>query len=89
MTKKKRGSIFLYIDIIAVLTQQKDYQTARRYWNKLAQRLRSEGSVQLVTNCRRLKMRSADSKWRDTTVADIQTLSRIIYNLFRVQKQSQ
>ena len=28
------------IDIIAILTEQKDPQTARKYWNKLNQRLR-------------------------------------------------
>ena len=35
---------FSVIDIIQVLTQQADYQTARKYWNKLKQRLTKEGS---------------------------------------------
>ena len=43
------------IDIIAVLTEQEDFQTARKYWNKLSQRLREEGS-EVVTNCHRLKL---------------------------------
>ena len=30
---------FSVIDIIQVLTQQPDYQTARKYWNKLKERL--------------------------------------------------
>lgn len=30
-------------DIIQVLTQQPDYQTARKYWNKLKERLNKEG----------------------------------------------
>jgi len=42
------------VDIIQVLTQQTDYQTARKYWNKLKERLGKEDS-QLVTNCHRLK----------------------------------
>ena len=44
---------FSVIDIIQVLTQQPDYQTARKYWNKLKERLNKEGS-QLVTNCHQL-----------------------------------
>jgi DNA-damage-inducible protein D len=30
---------FSVIDIVQVLTQQADYQTARKYWNKLKERL--------------------------------------------------
>ncbi len=30
---------FSVVDIIQVLTQQADYQTARKYWNKLKGRL--------------------------------------------------
>ncbi len=47
---------FSVIDIVQVLTQQPDYQTARKYWNKLKQRLGKEGS-QRMTNCHPLKMR--------------------------------
>ena len=43
------------IDIIAFLTDQEDFQTARKYWNKLSQRLREEGSG-MVTNCHQLKI---------------------------------
>jgi DNA-damage-inducible protein D len=32
---------FSVVDIIQVLTQQPDYQTARKYWNKLKERLRT------------------------------------------------
>jgi hypothetical protein len=35
--------------------QQSDYQTARKYWNKLRERLEKEGS-ESVTNCHRLKV---------------------------------
>jgi hypothetical protein len=34
---------------------------ARKYWNKLKERLVKEGS-QLVTNCHRLKLPAADGK---------------------------
>ncbi|VAW87123.1 Prophage antirepressor [hydrothermal vent metagenome] len=56
---------FSVIDIVQVLTQQADYQTARKYWNKLKQRLDKEGS-QLVTNCHQLKMTATDGKQRVT-----------------------
>jgi prophage antirepressor-like protein len=45
---------FSVVDIAAVLTEQGDAQKARKYWNKLSQRLREEGS-EVVTNCHRLK----------------------------------
>ena len=35
---------FSVIDIIRALIQQPDYQTARKYWNKLKERLIKEGS---------------------------------------------
>ena len=57
---------------------EKDYQSARKYWNKLAQRLRDEGSEQTVTNCHQLKLQADDGKMRKTDVADIKTIFRII-----------
>ena len=52
---------FSVVDIIQVLIQQPDYQTVRKYWNKLKERLKKEGS-QSVTNCHRLKLEAADGK---------------------------
>lgn len=49
---------FSVVDIIAALLEQPDYQTARKYWNKLKERLKKEGS-QSVTNCHRLKLTDA------------------------------
>ena len=45
---------FAITDVVGVLTENPDYNTARKYWNKLKQRLSDEGS-QLVTNCHQLK----------------------------------
>jgi hypothetical protein len=45
---------FSVVDIVKILTTQPDYQTARKYWNKLAERLKKEGS-QVVTKCHQLK----------------------------------
>ncbi len=54
---------FSVVDIIAALIQQPDHQTARKYWNKLKERLKKEGS-QSVTNCHQLKLPAADGKMR-------------------------
>jgi prophage antirepressor-like protein len=56
---------FSVVDIAAVLTGQGDAQKARKYWNKLSQRLREEGS-EVVTNCHRLKLPAEDGKLRKT-----------------------
>jgi len=71
---------FSIIDVIAVLTDQPDYQTARKYWNKLKQRLKDEGN-ETVTNCHQLKMTAADGKKRLTDVADTEQLLRIIQSV--------
>jgi predicted adenine nucleotide alpha hydrolase (AANH) superfamily ATPase len=68
---------FSVVDIIQVLVQQPDYQTARKYWNKLKERLKKEGS-QSVTNCHRLKLEAADGKKYLTDVARVETLLRLV-----------
>lgn len=47
---------FSVVDVVGVLTDSPDYNTGRKYWNKLKQRLKEESS-ELVTNCHQLKMR--------------------------------
>src|SRR5690606_35566289 len=71
---------FSVIDIVQVLTQQPDYQTARKYWNKLKERLKKEGS-QSVTNCHRLKLPAADGKNYLTDVASAETLLRLVQSV--------
>lgn len=71
---------FSVIDIVQVLTQQPDYQTARKYWNKLKERLNKEGS-QLVTNCHQLKMTASDGKQRLTDAANAETLLRLVQSV--------
>ena len=68
------------IDIIAVLTEQDDHQKARKYWNKLSQRLREEGS-EVVTNCHQLKLPASDGKYYATDSANTKTLFRIIQSV--------
>jgi hypothetical protein len=71
---------FSVIDVLMILLE-KDYQTSRKYWNKLAERLRKEGAKQPVTNCHQLKMLAADGKFRETTAADAETMLRIIQSV--------
>lgn len=71
---------FSVIDLIAVLTDQANFQTARKYWNKLKERLRKEGN-ESVTNCHQLKLLSADGKFYKTDVADVETLFRLIQSV--------
>ncbi|MFR0862870.1 MAG: Bro-N domain-containing protein [Oscillospiraceae bacterium] len=71
---------FSIVDVAGVLTDSPDYNTGRKYWNKLKQRLKDEGN-ELVTNCHQLKMRAADGKKRLTDVADTEQLLRIIQSI--------
>jgi len=71
---------FSVVDVVQVLTQQTDYQTARKYWNKLKERLGKEGS-ESVTNCHRLKLPAADGKNYLTDVATAQTLLRLVQSV--------
>ena len=58
---------FSVVDIVRVLTESADYQTARKYWNKLHQRLKEEGN-ETVTNCHQLKLKAWDGKMRLTDI---------------------
>jgi hypothetical protein len=71
---------FSVIDVVQVLTQQADYQTARKYWNKLKERLSKEGS-ESVTNCHRLKLPAVDGKNYLTDVATAETLLRLVQSV--------
>jgi DNA-damage-inducible protein D len=71
---------FSVVDIIAALIQQADSHTARKYWNKLKERLKKEGS-ESVTNCHQLKLEARDGKKYLPDVADPETLLRLIQSL--------
>lgn len=77
---KEEKWYFSIIDIVEILTEQKDYQGARNYWKVLKHRLLKEGN-ETVTNCNRLKMRSADGKMRMTDVADTKDTFRLIQSI--------
>ncbi|MFH0814583.1 MAG: BRO family protein [Candidatus Falkowbacteria bacterium] len=71
---------FSVIDIVAALIGQTDFQMARKYWNKLAERLKNEGS-EVVTKCHRLKMVAQDGKMRETDIANVETILRLVQSV--------
>lgn len=68
---------FSVVDVVAVLTNSKN---PRKYWNKLAERLRKEGS-ESVTKCHQLKMQAPDGKYYLTDAADTETMLRLIQSI--------
>ncbi len=72
---------FSVVDVVGVLTDQKDQRGASNYWAKLKQRLKTEGADELLTNCQQLKLKSKDGKKRLTDVADTEQLLRIIQTI--------
>ena len=77
---EKEKWFFSIVDIVEVLTESKDYQTARKYWNKLKQRLKEEGN-ESVTHCHQLKLPAADGKSYKTDVADQAGMFRLIQSI--------
>ena len=71
---------FAIVDVVAVLTEQNDYQISRNYWKVLKNRLKNEGN-ETVTNCNRFKLQAADGKMRLTDVADTEQLFRLIQSI--------
>lgn len=71
---------FSVIDIVAVLAEQDDHLKARKYWNKVSQRLREEGS-EVVTNCHQLKLQSSDGKYYETDCANTEAIFRLIQSI--------
>ena len=68
---------FSVVDIVSALEASKD---SRKYWNKLSQRLREEGS-EVVTKCHQLKMMASGGKYYLTDTADTETIFRIIQSI--------
>lgn len=68
---------FSVVDIIGILSQSAD---PRKYWNKLAERLRNEGS-EVVTKCHHLKLMAKDGKKYLTDVADVETIFRLVQSV--------
>lgn len=74
---EKEEWYFSVVDVINVLTESNNPSA---YWRKLKQRLKEEGN-ETVTNCHALKMKAMDGKMRNTDVANIEQLLRIIQSI--------
>ena len=72
--------LYSVVDVVGVLTDQPDYQSARNYWKVTRKRLADEGN-ETVTNCNRLKMKAADGKMRLTDAATMEQVLRIIQSI--------
>ena len=68
---------FSVVEVVGTLTESKD---PGAYWRKLKQRLKEEGS-EVVTFCHGLKLKAADGKMRESDVADMQGIFRIIQSV--------
>lgn len=70
------------IDIVQILIMQEDNEKARKYWNKLKQRIANEENYQLETFCHQLKLPSKkDGKYYKTDCANRETMFRIIQSI--------
>ena len=70
---------FSIVDIVGVLTES---ENPRRYWSDLKRKMKNEeGAVQLYENIVQLKMKATDGKMRNTDVADMQGVFRIIQSV--------
>ena len=78
--EKKEKWIFSVVDIVAVLTDQLNFQLARNYWKVLKNRLKNEGS-EVVTKCNQLKMEADDNKMRETDAADVETILLLVQSV--------
>ena len=75
--KKEEKYYISVVDVVGIVSESKD---GRKYWNKLKQRLRTEGN-ESVTNCHQLKLKSSDGKYYNTDVVDIEGMFRIIESI--------
>ena len=76
---EKEEWYFSIVDIIGILTDSKN---PRRYWSDLKRNMKdTEGADQLYGNIVQLKMEASDGKMRETDVADMQGIFRIIQSV--------
>ena len=69
---------FSIVDVVRVLT---DSTNPRDYWFRMKDRMSDEESAELSTICRQLKLRALDGKMRETDVATVEGLLRIIQSI--------
>jgi len=69
---------FSVIDIVEALTGSSN---PRDYWFKMKLRVKTEDGFELSTICRQLKLKAGDGKMRETDVATVEGIFRIIQSI--------
>jgi len=69
---------FSVVDVVEALTDSVD---ANDYWYKMKIRVKNEEKIELSTNCRQLKLESADGKKYETDCASTEGIFRIIQSI--------
>ena len=72
---------FSVVDVVGVLTEQQTARSATIYWAVVKKRLKEEGADELITNCKQLKLVATDGKRRETDVADLEGILRIVQSI--------
>jgi len=75
---EKEKWFFSVVDVVGVLT---DSANPRDYWYRVKKRMSDEEQSELSTFCRQLKLKAVDGKMRETDVADLQGIFRIIQSI--------
>jgi hypothetical protein len=78
--EEKEKWYFSVHDVVAILTNQPDYEKVRNYWKWLRNKLKQEGS-EVGSNTTQLKMPAPDGKMRETDVADTEQVLRIVQTI--------
>ena len=76
--KEKEEWYFSIVDVVSVLTGSAN---PRDYWYRVKKRMSEEEQSELSTFCRQLKLKATDGKMRETDVADMQGIFRIIQSI--------
>ena len=75
---EKEEWFFSVVDVVGALTCSPN---PRDYWYRVKKRMSEEEKSELSTICRQLKLKASDGKMRETDVADMQGIFRIIQSI--------
>ena len=75
---EKEEWFFSVVDVVGALTSSPN---PRDYWYRVKKRMSEEEKSELSTICRQLKLKAPDGKMRETDVADMQGIFRIIQSI--------
>lgn len=76
--EQKEEWLFSVVDIVGALTESAN---PRRYWSDLKRKMQAEEGTEVYENIVQLKLKAPDGKMRETDVADMQGIFRIIQSI--------